>query len=48
MKVSEFHREPLAQAIKHGKVFLLDDGLLFDRALESVIGNLRSMKGQTG
>ena len=48
MKVSEFNREPLALAIKQGKVFLLDDGLLFDRALESVIGNLRSMKGQAG
>ena len=48
MKVSEYHRESLALAIKEGQVFLLDDGLLFDRALESVIGNLRDMKGQTG
>lgn len=44
MKVAEYQRGPLAQAIKQEKVFLLDDGLLFDRALESVIGNLRSMK----
>lgn len=44
MKVAEFTRMSLAVAIKQGKVTTLDEGLLFDRALESVIGNLRNMK----
>ncbi|MFA7553674.1 MAG: DUF1631 domain-containing protein [Spongiibacteraceae bacterium] len=44
VKVAEYHRMALAWAIKQGQVSTLDDGKLFDRALESVIGNLRSMK----
>lgn len=44
MKVAEYTRQSLALAIKQGKVTTLDEGLLFDRALESVIGNLRNMK----
>lgn len=44
MKVAEYNRHGLATAIKQGKVSTLDEGLLFDRALESVIGNLRDMK----
>lgn len=44
MKVAEHNRNSLALAMKQGAVTLLDEGLLFDRALESVIGNLRSMK----
>lgn len=44
MKVAEYNRHGLATAIKQGKVTTLDEGLLFDRALESVIGNLRDMK----
>ncbi len=44
MKVGEYNRQSLALAIKQGQVALLDDGLLFDRALGSVIGNLRDMK----
>ncbi|HEB28050.1 MAG TPA: DUF1631 family protein, partial [Porticoccus sp.] len=44
MKVAEYHRQGLAVAIKNGQISTLDEGLLFDRALESVIGNLRSMK----
>lgn len=44
MKVAEYNRMGLAQAIKKGAVSALDEGLLFDRALESVIGNLRTMK----
>ena len=48
MKVSEHTRESLADAIESGEVSLLDDGLLFDRALESVIGNLREMKSTAG
>ena len=45
MKVAEHNRETLALAIQHGEIKVLDEGLLFDRALESVIGNLRDMKG---
>lgn len=44
MKVAEYKRLSLAVAIKQGAVSTLDEGLLFDRALESVIGNLRDMK----
>jgi hypothetical protein len=44
MKVAEHHRVALIQAIAQGKMSLLDDGLLFDRALESVIGSLRASK----
>ncbi len=44
MKVAEHSRMSLAQAIKHGTITMLDEGLLFDRALESVIGNLRKAK----
>ncbi len=47
MKVAEYNRLSLAQAIKKGVVGTLDEGLLFDRALESVIGNLRQMKATT-
>ncbi len=44
MKVAEYTRMSLAVALKAGKVTTLDEGSLFDRALESVIGNLREMK----
>lgn len=44
MKVAEYKRLSLAEAVKRGTVTTLDEGLLFDRALESVIGNLRDMK----
>lgn len=47
MKVAEHNRMSLAIEIKHGTISLLDDGLLFDRALESVIGNLRNSKANT-
>ena len=43
MKVAEYNRQSLAHALKTGAVTAIDDGLLFDRALESVIGNLRDM-----
>jgi hypothetical protein len=46
MKVAEYNRLSLAQAIKQGLVSGLDEGQLFDRALESVIGNLRAMKSE--
>jgi hypothetical protein len=35
----------LALEFRRNSVRLLDDALLFDRALESVIGNLRKLKG---
>lgn len=40
-KVAEHHREDLAEAMQSGQITLLDDGLIFDRALESIIDNLR-------
>lgn len=40
-KVAEYLRDDLAGALAQGKVSLLDDGLIFDRALESIIDNLR-------
>lgn len=46
IKVAENNREGLAHAYMTGVLNILDDGRLFDRALESVIGNLREMKGR--
>lgn len=40
-KVAEYLRDDLASAMASGDVALLDDGLIFDRALESIIDNLR-------
>ena len=45
MKVLEKTRMGLAVEFRSGGVRMLDDALLFDRALESVIGNLRRLKG---
>ncbi len=45
MKVLEKTRMGLATEFRRGAIRLLNDALLFDRALESVIGNLRSLKG---
>ena len=42
VKVGEETRMTLALALKSGRLQILDDGMLFDRALEAVIGNLRS------
>lgn len=44
MKVLEKSRMGLAVEFRRNAVRLLDDALLFDRALESVIGNLRRLK----
>ena len=41
VKVSEKTKFELASDLKAGLVQVLNDGLLFDRALESIIGNLR-------
>lgn len=44
VKVLEKNRMGLAADFKNNTVILLDNALLFDRALESVIGNLRRLK----
>jgi hypothetical protein len=41
-KVAEYQREELARALERDEIAMLDDGLIFDRALESIIDNLRS------
>jgi hypothetical protein len=41
MKVREWNGAGLAQALQRGDVRLLDDGLLFERALEAVLDGLR-------
>ncbi|PVY69582.1 uncharacterized protein DUF1631 [Tamilnaduibacter salinus] len=40
-KVSESGIDGVAESLANGDISMLDDGLIFDRALESVIGNLR-------
>ncbi|BES71842.1 DUF1631 domain-containing protein [Marinobacter nanhaiticus D15-8W] len=40
-KVSEYSLDDVAKALSTGEVSMLDDGLIFDRALESIIDNLR-------
>ncbi len=44
MKVAEETRDSLAQSLKSGRLRVLDDGMLFDRALEAVIGSLREKR----
>jgi hypothetical protein len=44
MKEAEETRMSLALALKSGRLHLLDDGMLFDRALEAVIGYLRATR----
>jgi hypothetical protein len=46
VKVADWLRGELAAEVEKGHVKLLESGLLFDRALESVITNLREMKDQ--
>jgi hypothetical protein len=43
-KVAEYHRNGLGAAMAEGAIAILDDGLIFDRALESIIDNLRSSR----
>lgn len=40
-KMAEYTADELANLVQQKKIHILDDGLLFDRALESVIGSLR-------
>ncbi len=44
IKVREYDAAGLAQALHDGEVKLIEDGALFDRALEAVIGDLRRMQ----
>ncbi|WP_236237762.1 DUF1631 domain-containing protein [Pseudomonas faucium] len=44
MKVREWNSAGLAQALRLGEVRLLDDGLLFERALEAVLDGLRQQQ----
>jgi len=46
MKMAEFFTNELCQQLQLKKMKVLDDDALFDRALESVISNLRSLKAQ--
>lgn len=46
MKVREWNRMGLAMALRRGEVRLLDDGLLFERALEAVLERLRGQQAQ--
>jgi len=45
IKVQEFSAYTLAVALHNGTVKLIEEGALFDRALEAVIGDLRRMQG---
>lgn len=44
VKVLEKEKQALAEMLSLGQLQVLNDGLLFDRALESVIGSLRGAK----
>ncbi len=43
IKVAEYNRDALVEALTDGDLQLIDDDRMFDRALESVISNLRDM-----
>ena len=45
-KVAEFTRLELAHAMRAAELMPLDDGMLFERALQSVIGNVRKTRGE--
>nr|EPB94944.1 hypothetical protein L321_15396 [Pseudomonas plecoglossicida NB2011] len=44
MKVREWSTAGLVQALRRGEVHMLDDGLLFERALAAVLENLRQQQ----
>lgn len=46
LKVVEKTRRDLAHELRKGRLHLLDEGLLFDRAMDAVVGNLRKMSGK--
>ncbi|MEH6355927.1 MAG: DUF1631 domain-containing protein [Marinobacter sp.] len=43
-KIAEYRRNELAGMMAQGHIEILDDGLIFDRALESIIDNLRTSR----
>ncbi|HEV8078190.1 MAG TPA: DUF1631 family protein, partial [Marinobacter sp.] len=43
-KIAEYRRNELADMMAQGHIEILDDGLIFDRALESIIDNLRTSR----
>ena len=45
-KVAEFARLELAHALRSTQLMPLDDGMLFERALQSVIGNVRKNRSE--
>ena len=45
-KVAEFSRLELAHTLRAAELMPLDDGMLFERALQSVIGNVRKNRGE--
>lgn len=45
-KVAEFSRLELAHALRGARLMPLDDGALFERALQSVIGNVRKKRNE--
>ena len=47
-KLADRRRDELASGLKRGRVIMLDDNLLFDKALESVVANLRSLRESQG
>ena len=47
VKVCEQCTLEVAHALKSGQLVILEDSLLFDRALENVIGNLRKIRQQS-
>ncbi|MYM64717.1 DUF1631 family protein [Pseudomaricurvus sp. HS19] len=47
VKVSEKSRREFARALQSGEFVVLDDGMLFDRALSSVIGDVRRGRGRS-
>ncbi|MCC5858357.1 MAG: DUF1631 domain-containing protein [Ectothiorhodospiraceae bacterium] len=46
-KLADRRRDELADALRREQIMILDDGQLFDRALESVVRNLRDIQAST-
>lgn len=46
LKVVEKTRTDLAHELRKGRLHILDEGLLLDRAMDAVVGNLRKMSGK--
>jgi len=46
-KLSDRHRHEMAEAMHNRRLSILDDDMLFDKALEALVANLRNMSQQT-